>query len=79
MYKNHKPYWSQEFADLWLLVSKAEEAYLKYKGPHYIKTNLRLSFVTARDNFDKQLRKTERTYNNKIVVDVENSCNSNNP
>ncbi len=58
MFKNHKPYWNQEFADLWVLVSKAEKAYLKYIGLHYIKTNLRLSFVTARDNLDRQLRKT---------------------
>ena len=79
MYKNYKPYWNQELTDLWVVVSKAEKAYLKYKGPHYIKTNLRLSFVTARDNFDRQLRKTEREYNNKVVIDVENSCNSNNP
>ncbi len=70
MYTNHKPYWSHELADLWVLVSKAEKSYLKYKGPHYIKINLRLSFVTARDNFDRQLRKTERAYNNKIIVDV---------
>ncbi len=79
MYKNHKPYWSQELADLWVLVSKAEKAYLEYKRSRYIKTNLRLSFVTARDNFDRQLRKTETAYNNKVVIDVENSCNSNNP
>ncbi len=41
MYKTHKPYWYQELADLWVLVSKAEKVSLKYKGPHYIKTNLR--------------------------------------
>ncbi len=57
MYKNHKPYWSQDLADLSVLVSKAEKDYLKYKGLHQIKTNLKLSFVTARDNFDRQLRK----------------------
>ncbi len=32
MYKNHKPYWYEELADLWVLVSKADKAYLKYKG-----------------------------------------------
>ncbi len=51
MYKILMPYWCQELADLWVLVSKAQKAYLRYKGLHYIKTTLRLSFVTARDNF----------------------------
>ncbi len=27
--KNHKPYWCQELADVWVLVSKTEKAHLK--------------------------------------------------
>ncbi len=51
MYKNHKPYWYQELADLWVLVSKVEKAYLKYKGPRYIKTNLRLVLCNCQRQF----------------------------
>ncbi len=37
-----------------------------------------MNFVIARNNFDRVLRKTERTFNNKIVTNIENSCNTNN-
>ncbi len=32
-----------------------------------------MNFVIARNNFNRVLRKTERTFNNTIVTDMENS------
>ncbi len=59
-------------------MSRAERAFSKYRGPRYIRENLRGQFVFNRKRFfDKALRKTEREYNHKIVCDIEEVCTSN--
>ena len=76
-FKNHKPFWNQRLTELWNVVRKEERKYLKFNGPRHIKSQFRQDYISARDNFDKSLRRAEREYNAKIVTDIENVSTEN--
>ena len=66
-YRKTKPYWDLLKRYLWNL-----------KGPIWLKKQLQRDFVTARNIFDKNLRKKERAYRREKINEVD-SLNSKNP
>ena len=59
-HKCSKPYWNNNLQMAWSNMVKTEKTYKKYHGHRNIKRQLRVIFLSARQNFDKLLWKSER-------------------
>ena len=77
LFKNKKPYWNDNLTKLWKEMNKLERQFIKCKGPRNAKETKRRLFYEARNIFDKELRNTERKYNQQVVCDIDEVCTSN--
>ena len=76
--KHTKPFWNNTLENLWRNMVKLEKIFIKYKGnSKQVKNKLRNDFKNAQSNFDKQLRKANRSYNRSIVLDIETTASEN--
>ena len=76
-YKCSKPYWNNTLHMAWSNMIKSEKNYKKYHGHRNVKSRLRVVFLSAREYFDKLLRKSEREYNKNVVINIENMSKHN--
>ena len=76
LYRNHKPFWTDELTDAWRDMSLAEKTYVRNRPSN--SSNLREIFISKRKYFDKLLRKTERAYNRHKAIEIE-KINTENP
>ena len=75
--KHNKPYWTDELTHLWKSMHCAEKQFVKFKGDRQTKHELHQAFIQIRHNFDKTLRKMERQYKRKKILEIEIKCNQN--
>ena len=78
LFRNHKPFWTDELTDVWKDMSLAEKDYIKAKHSNSNNKDLRNRFISKRKHFDKLLRSTERSYNQKKSIEIE-TINTENP
>ncbi len=76
IYKNYKPYWSEDLNIKWLNMSKSEKNYAKCKGSRQMKSALRQNYINCRNILTK-LYTEKRGFNNKTIKDIETSCSTN--
>lgn len=75
--KNKRPYWNEELQSMWNLVRDKENVFLKFRGNNRSKSCLRAEYTTARDKFDKTLRREERAYRRSKALDIERMSTTN--
>ena len=72
--RNKKPHWNDELEKLWGEVKSLERIYLKEKVH---KREKRQAFIDKRNQFDKALRKAERSYNATKQTNIHHLRSSN--
>ncbi len=70
-FKYHKPFWNEELTSLWKVMHDSEKAY-KRSDSHNRKNPLYQKFIRDQKQFDKMLKKTERSYYRGQCLDIEN-------
>ena len=78
LFRNHKPYWTDELSEAWKNMSTAEKSYSKCKHINSRNNHMHQEFISKRKAFNKLLRRTERSYNRKKALEIE-SINTTNP
>ena len=77
-HRTYKPYWNDSLSDLWNTMRLKEREFLKCDSKRSARrTALRQDFKVAQNNFDKSLRKAERTYRRTVANDIESMSTSN--
>ena len=77
-HRTYKPYWNDNLSELWNAMRLSEREFLKCDSKHSTRrTALRQDFKIAQNNFDKTLRKAERTYRRTVANDIESMSTSN--
>ena len=77
-YKIHKPFWNDDLTLAWREMSEAEKTYRKCRHGTSHMRKLREEFLCKRKSFDKLLRSTERKFNRKKALEIE-QINTSNP
>jgi hypothetical protein len=72
--KPNKPFWDEELTESWKNVAKCERGYLKSKRRDRDFKQLRHTFITARNKFDKMLKSKARQYNYSKIATIEHSA-----
>ncbi|VDI60355.1 Hypothetical predicted protein [Mytilus galloprovincialis] len=75
--KNRKPYWNDNLTNLWNDMRHKENEFIQCNGNRSVKSAIRREYSQARDVFDKNLRRTERTYKKAMAVDIETMVTTN--
>ena len=80
LYRNHKPFWTEELTEAWRDMSQAEKNYVRNRPSSSFSSNkkLREIYFLKRKSFDKLLRNTERSYNRNKSIEIE-KINTENP
>ena len=76
-FKYHKPWWSTELTTLWKSMKDKEKQYLTQNKSHCNNNIHYQSLKSAREKFDKTLRKTERAYSEKFTSKLESLTTKN--
>ena len=71
-----KPFWNDNLQNLWKVLCKNENEFIKAKGNH--RNLARHNFKTAQKEFDKMYRKNERAYQYQKQIEIE-EINTNDP
>ena len=67
----YKPYWNNELSALWKAAHDKELLYTKYKGRRAVKESLRKDFISARNQFDKLLKRRQRNHRRGVLIEIE--------
>ena len=76
-FKSYKHFWNSDLMHLWKNMCATERAFRSVSTDKELKSAMRMKYIAARKNFDKNLLFNERQYNNKIVKKLEKGSSSN--
>ena len=62
LFKYHKPYWNSTLTTKWNEMRESEKSFKKISGNNVKKNHLRNTFKIKQTQFNRLLRKTERSY-----------------
>ena len=71
LFKNSKPYWSENLNELWKDMVKSEKCFRKCVKSSKHRSHLYNSFKHKQQVFDKALRNAERAHNRKLADEIE--------
>ncbi len=70
-FKIHKLFWNGTLSQMWKNMNIAEHKLLKCKTNRREKYYNKQAFINSRKRFDKELRRSERLYNRKLLKEID--------
>ena len=77
LFKYHKPYWNSTLTTKWNEMRESEKSFKKLSGNNVKKNHLRNTFKIKQTQFNKLLRKTERSYYKQLSEEMHEAKTKN--